>query len=348
MPRYNDQSLRFSQGDDLGSNRNLDGGRKFTTLESIPYSVGIDPGLNAATSAADIAGGMQAARDINAVIMEALGQTGGYNDGLVTPDDLMKASDAIRANATLYDRFLVGHGDDENGVATGFHLVQGNGGTLQFQGRAFIDTVADAIYHVGFPYENGRFTNEDGDANEEVADVAGWLNYFLNGKNFVFGSAGDDALGTGEYSAVFKSAENEIFDAGAGNDTVDAGVGKDRIMAGEGADILAGGAGRDYINVADMDNAKDTIVIKPADFNSFGERGPGDVIVGFQSGEDVVDLTAFGAMMFADDEFLGNSQASVIFKNQNLQIDSNGDGSMDIFIRMTGTSAISDSDLLLA
>ena len=35
-------------------------------------------------------------------------------------------------------------------------------------------------YHIGFQIVDGRFRNEDGDANATVSDVADWLNYFLS------------------------------------------------------------------------------------------------------------------------------------------------------------------------
>ncbi|MDQ5904861.1 MAG: hypothetical protein QG672_2455, partial [Pseudomonadota bacterium] len=38
---------------------------------------------------------------------------------------------------------------------------------------------ADGMYHFGFEIENGRFENEDGDANATLEDVADWMNYFF-------------------------------------------------------------------------------------------------------------------------------------------------------------------------
>ena len=218
-----------------------------TSLESIALAVLADPGLPANIYAADIAGGAAASRLINSVMLTAIARTGVNADGIITEADLMAVSDAIRADPALYDKFLTGHGNDEGDVETGFHLVQGDGGAFRFQGRDFVDTVADAIYHVGFTYSGGRFVNEDGNANEEVADVAGWLNYFLNGVNRVFGSAGDDSLHSGSYSFYFAAAANETFDAGAGNDGIWAGDGNDTVYGGTGDDSSGGGTGNDLI-----------------------------------------------------------------------------------------------------
>ncbi|MGI9355506.1 MAG: hypothetical protein ACR2PF_10160 [Rhizobiaceae bacterium] len=145
-------------------------------LKAIVDGVYSDPGLQTRITNPEIEGGADGARTMNAVILEAVQATGAMADNVVMPDELRSVSDYIRANSDLYARFVDGHGDDEGNIETAFHLVQGDGGTLRFQGREFVDTVADAIYHVGFEYRNGRFRNEDGNANEQVDDVAGWIN----------------------------------------------------------------------------------------------------------------------------------------------------------------------------
>ena len=218
-----------------------------TTLDTIAQITAQDPGLRGNTSAADIAGGVAAARDMNDVIQEAMDATGVNDDGTLSVADLRTLSAFIRRDADLYERFLIGHGDDEGNEETGFHLVQGDGGTLKFQGRAFINTVADAIYHVGFKIVNGRFQNEDGNQNETVEDVAGWMNYFVNGQNRVYGSNKGETLFSGDYSAPFADAANEIFEAGRGNDKVWAGIGDDWVYAGSGNDVSGGGDGDDAL-----------------------------------------------------------------------------------------------------
>ncbi|MEL6574232.1 MAG: hypothetical protein AAFQ64_21520, partial [Pseudomonadota bacterium] len=67
----------------------------------------------------------------------------------------------------------------EDGVETAFHLVQNDGAARDAYGRNSINTVADAIYHIGFGYRDDRLINEDGDKNERVESVAFWLNDLL-------------------------------------------------------------------------------------------------------------------------------------------------------------------------
>ena len=214
-------------------------------LETIATWVEADPGLPANATASDIAGGAAAARTMNVVIREAVRRTGAAEDAILTPDELAQVSAAIRADPALYDAFVRGHGDDEGDLETGFHLVQGDGGAYLFQGRRFVDTVADAIYHVGFEIVDGRFRNEDGNANERVDDVAGWLNWFMFGKNVVFGTGEAETLHSGQYSFALEAAANETFLGYGGNDRIFAGAGDDRLEGGIGDDRLGGGAGDD-------------------------------------------------------------------------------------------------------
>lgn len=216
-------------------------------LDDIAYHVTLDPGLKATISGAEIAAGVAAARLMNDVIDAAIDATGVNADGVVTPSELRQISAYIRSDDELYAKFVEGHGNDEGNVETGFHLVQGDGGTLKFQGRNFVNTVADALYHVGFSIRDGRFRNEDGDQNEQVDDVAGWLNFFLNDENRVFGTGQSETLHSGTYSGVFSDAEDEIFDAGGGNDTIWASTGDDIVYAGTGDDTSGGGTGNDTL-----------------------------------------------------------------------------------------------------
>ncbi len=214
-------------------------------LETIIAAINVDAGLLTEVSAAQRAAGVAAARKMNDVIGTIIEKLGVNADKIITPVELMAVSDAIRADAPLLATFLEGHGDDEGGVETGFHKVQNNGSSMLFQGDNFVNTTADAIYHTGLSYSGGRFVNEDGDQNERVADVAGWLNYFLNGTNTVFGGSGNDMLHSGLYSKALAGAANETFYGGGGNDKIWADVGNDIVSAGSGDDESGGGTGND-------------------------------------------------------------------------------------------------------
>ncbi|SFR38803.1 calcium-binding protein [Litoreibacter janthinus] len=216
-------------------------------LETIAKTVTQDPGLLENVALADISGGTDGARLMNDVILQAIVDTGVNADGALTPDDIRTISDYIRETPALYADFVEGHGNDEGQLETGFHLVQGDGGSFMFQGRHLVDNIADAIYHVGFEYGNGVFLNEDGDANEPVDDIAGWLNFFVNGVNVVYGTDAGETLYSGDYSPELSVAADEVFYAGAGDDLIWPESGNDIVWAGAGNDVAAGGDGNDLL-----------------------------------------------------------------------------------------------------
>jgi Ca2+-binding RTX toxin-like protein len=216
-------------------------------LDTLIAALRADRGLAASLPAADISAGIDAARDLNRVLLAMIDQTNANDDRRITAGDMQAVSDALwlPKNAQPWRDFYIAHGNDNGDVESGFHNVQDDGGRLVFQGRNFVDTVADAIYHYGFRIENGRYFNEDGNDNEEIADVAGWLNFFLNGENSVYGSGRADELHSGDYSEYFAAARNETFLAGAGDDSIWADVGNDRVYGGTGDDRSGGGTGAD-------------------------------------------------------------------------------------------------------
>ncbi len=219
------------------------------SLASLTLGVKADPGLRASIPDRQIALGADAADELNAVLLQMIAQTKVNADRRISAADMQAVSDALwlDANALPWRKFWLAHGNDNGDVVSGFHWVQNDGATLEFQGRNFVDTVADAIYHYGFRVEEGRYANEDGNANETILDVAGWLNFFLNGENIVYGTDATEDLGTGSYSTYFAAARNETFLAGAGNDRIWSGDGNDKIHGGTGNDQSGGGTGRDLM-----------------------------------------------------------------------------------------------------
>jgi len=219
------------------------------TLATLIAALKADPGLKSSISAADMTAGTSAAALLNTTLLAAVAADALNGDNRIDAADLQAVTRYLhlRANAAEYVDFLNGHGNDNGTVESGFHYLQNDGGTLLFQGRDFVDTVADAIYHYGFDIQNGRYFNEDGNTNETVDDVAGWLNYFLNGESVVYGSGADDKLGSGEYSAYFAAARDETFLAGDGNDQVWADVGNDSVDGGNGHDVVGAGDGNDTV-----------------------------------------------------------------------------------------------------
>jgi Ca2+-binding RTX toxin-like protein len=434
-----------------------------TALDSILAAIRADAGLRGNVSARDIDRGVAAADDLNTVLLRVLDRTNGNDDKVIDKADMIDVSNETYARPRDYVDFLEGHGNDNGTVESGYHYVQDDGGSLLFQGRNFLDTVADAIYHFGFDTKNGRYFNEDGNDNERVQDVAGWLNFFLNGRTMVYGGDGNDEFGSGEYSDYFAKARNETFmgyggddamwsdrgndkvyggsgndrsgmgtgndsgyggtgndsmwgetgsdkvyggtgkdvlgggldgddlyggddgdnlmgnegrdelnggsgrdrlEGGADNDTLNGDFGRDDLMGGDGDDKVRGGdsndklsgnEGRDTLRGDDGTDAmylwenaqvRDTLVFKDGD--SGRTLGNIDLVEGFVSGTDKIDLSSFGAMKFAGIDFTGGGKASCYFDGTYLRIDDNGDRATDMMVEFKYVDRLSAGDFIFA
>lgn len=149
-----------------------------TGLDQIITIINEDVRLNRRVPAQNIADASYAADMMNIIIVEAIKESALANDGNISKADAREINDYIFANYA--EEWLIYHGDDEGGVETGFHLVQGNGAKTKLFGKNAINKVADGIYHLGFEtHRRNRLMNEDGDKNAGFAKVASWLNGLL-------------------------------------------------------------------------------------------------------------------------------------------------------------------------
>jgi Ca2+-binding RTX toxin-like protein len=242
-----------------------------TGLDRIVDTIKVDAGLARNSPAADIDGGAGAANALNALILEGIAATGAMADSWITSTDLEAINAWLRADPMRLARFIELHGDDENGSETGYHLVQNDGANTNYFGQNLVNTVADGIYHIGFTIENGRFLNEDGDANATLADVASWLNYFIKGSTLVIGADAASLLtGTDGADQIIGQWNADTIEAGAGDDLVNAGYGNDLIRGGDGDDLLLGEGGDDTM---DGGNGSDTYQVtgnQAGGWSSFG------------------------------------------------------------------------------
>jgi Ca2+-binding RTX toxin-like protein len=241
-----------------------------THLDDLITIIGMDQGLANNVSHGQMLGGAAAANETNKLILEALDATGIYTDGHLSVDDIYVLQDWIRVNR--YQEFVQAHGDDDQDLEYGMHLVQNNGATTQLFGENAVDNVIDGIGHLCFQIVNGRFLNEDGNANERVETMAFWLNEILSGGALgAPGTGPDGGVGDAAHPDVVEdTALNTRLAAGAlnltlkgtaangtGNDlankiignafanTLDGGNGNDNLVGGDGDDVLTGGGGAD-------------------------------------------------------------------------------------------------------
>jgi hypothetical protein len=222
-----------------------------TGLDRITDHIKLDAGLAHCTSAADINAGAGFADTLNHLVLDAASAVNALADGWFTQEDLMAMNAWVRADTARYAQFVALHGDDENGEETGYHLVQNDGANTDYFGDNLINTVADGIYHFGFEIHDGRFLNEDGDPNAYLGDVAGWLNYFVNGVALVLGD-GDNNLADRHGPPVTTSSAHGMTKPSrqaAGADLIYGAYGDDTIRGGAGADLrYHGDQGDDYLD----------------------------------------------------------------------------------------------------
>lgn len=214
-----------------------------TDLSGILDYLRADNDLRNGVSTTHFNRGMDAAEDLTDLLANAIDRTGVNDDGLIDADDIQRLASSIRARNSERSDWRDAHGS-ENGES-GFHLLRGDGGTQLFRNTGYVDQVADAIFSIGFGITNGRVRLENGNAGRDVDEVAGWLNFFVNGKTAVYGTSSGETLYHSRYHADYIDAESEIFYAGGGSDSVWAGTGQDVVYLGGGNDRADGGDGRD-------------------------------------------------------------------------------------------------------
>ncbi|MFM7264203.1 MAG: calcium-binding protein, partial [Cyanobium sp.] len=221
----------------------------------------LDPGLSKFTAALDINDGLAAADRLNQLLLKAINATGVNLDGWISRYDLRLINRLVRENA--FEAFDSDHGNDENGVETGFHLIQNDGATTQFFGQNLVNTVVDGIYHYGYEIRGENFLNEDGNNNQTLSDVSSWLNYFLSDRRLSLGSeASETVLGDGSDEQLVGRGGNDVLEGGDGDDLLDGGWGGDTLRGGAGDDLLDGGFENDAL---DGGEGSDTYLVSGAD-----------------------------------------------------------------------------------
>ncbi len=211
-------------------------GRTGTGLDQLISLITADTGLIKKISAADIAGGAQAADALNALIIEAIQATGVANNGDITRGDVRDLNAWLRTHRL--PEWTALHGDDEDCEETGFHLVQNDGAKTELFGRNAVNTVADGLYHLGFKLEDDRFQNEDGNANASIGQLTEWLSGLLAG------DLGGDKLHNAAVNPYASGSTNTGLDQLVNLITADAGLNKNIATS----DIFAGAQAADALN----------------------------------------------------------------------------------------------------
>jgi hypothetical protein len=149
-----------------------------TGLDKIIEIIDTDSTLNSRVTGDAIEEAIYSADRMNSIILEAIFENGLANDKEISTSDAREINNFIYTNYSEEWKTL--HGDDEDGVESGFHLVQNNGARTKLFGKNAINRVADSIYHLGFEtHRKNRLLNEDDNKNASFKKVANWLNSLL-------------------------------------------------------------------------------------------------------------------------------------------------------------------------
>lgn len=152
------------------------------------------------------------------------------------------------------------------------------------------------------------------------------------------GGAGKDKLWAGNGADdLYGESGSDKLHGGAGEDYLDGGKGRDKLTGGNDADLLHGGGGRDRFIQTKVEQST------PA---------ASDTILDFEQGKDLIDLQKIDDLyrFIGQRDFTGRA-GEVRYerdgRNTIVEGDTDGDGTADLAITLTGKYALTGDDFLL-
>jgi uncharacterized surface protein with fasciclin (FAS1) repeats len=223
---------------------------------------------------------------------------------------LNEGNDPIELLSTVLTYHVAGQSLQASQVIATGEVETLQGGTLTLDGLSLVDADPD--------FSNPNLIATDLQASNGVVHVLDGVLLPVdllstdgaNDVDFVIANDGRDFLRTGRDNDLIdaKGGKDVVF-AGAGDDLVLAGAQRDKVFGGSGNDTLKGEAGSDFIRGGRgndlIDGGKDNDYLfggRGADTFVFAEDDGHDLIVGFRSGKDKIDLSAYGFESFDEIE----------------------------------------------
>ena len=189
---------------------------------------------------------------------------------------------------------------DENGVT--IDLTAHGGGTILLQGFHIDDLDAS-----DFVFPIAGTTGDDtiyGGGGDDVIYGGAGDDWFFGGADddTIYGGAGNDTIiGDAGDDMIYGGEDDDFIVARTGEDTIYGGAGDDRIYGGVGDDTIYGGGDEDTLR---GDEGDDTLTGGAGDDSMSGGEGAdtfvfgldhgNDTITDFDTGNDTIDLSAFG------------------------------------------------------
>lgn len=257
---------------------------------------------------------------------------------------------AINATGNALDNYIVGNaaanvitgldGNDTLYGLAGNDTIFGGNGTDNLQGGAGND-----VYVV----DNLDAIIEAAGAGNDTVYVDVTYTLAANLENIVLtGAAAINGAGNADANILVGNDGANTLWGLDGNDSLSGGLGSDILFGGNGADVLYGGAGAGIDNLYG-DAGADQFVFSALADSLVTAGSVADFIQDFEAGIDKVNLVAL--RLTAADVVIQNSTVSgVNFSTVGYDVNRNGgfdNGEFAISVRLTGTTFLAQSDLLL-
>ncbi|MGP6085792.1 calcium-binding protein [Antarctobacter jejuensis] len=285
----------------------------------------------------------------NGTIGQAINFEGGNdlirNSGTILGDSRLGAgTDTYEASGGLAIGTVFGEsGNDTLSGGDAADILDGGGDDDKLVGRGGDDVLDGGT---GNDFILGGSGNDDIDGGTNNDTMNGNA-----GDDTIYGDLGNDILVGQDGSDFLDGGGNDdTLDGGNGDDILEGGDGNDILRGRAGEDDLAGGLGRDFLTGGE---GVDNFV-----FRSTADAGIGanrDQILDFEQGVDVIIVAGLSPGVF---EFKGTA-AFAPSGNPELrlnetatgstivQIDNNGDGTIDAEIRVGGVTGLTADDFVL-
>ena len=241
-----------------------------------------------------------------------------------------------------------GHAGDDLGYgAAGADLLRGGDGADLLNGEGEDDRLYGEGGDDTLSGESGRDQLWGGaGADLLLGGVNDDLLFGEAGEDVMFGETGGDLLLGGAGSDILNGMDGEdVLQGELGADVLSGELGADVLIGGLGADVLIGGAGADRFVIGALGDSQ------------IGDGG--DLIVDFQAGVDVIDLTGVDANSFepGDQAFAWIAVFTGVAGQATLTYDAalgrtvfrgdvNGDGQADVVLSLLGQVGQADGWVL--
>nr|CRH06909.1 Conserved protein of unknown function [Include 22 repeats of Haemolysin-type calcium-binding region] M2 protein [Candidatus Magnetococcus massalia] len=216
-------------------------------------------------------------------------------------------------------------------------------------GGTYTPTVTTSSMQMDTSGDKMTLIVDGGDGNNDSVTIAGLSSSDVRTVDL------DGLTGTATVSAA-GSGDAFRIDGASGNDTLTGGSGADGLYGDSGADVISGGAGNDFImGEAGADTltggSGNDVFIYTA--TSESSTTSSDTITDFSILKDKIDLSALDTTFdwYGTDSFTGGGSDTEIRYGQNgtdtlIEIDTDNDGSADMYITLTGNYTLSASNFV--